>query len=282
MAPPSASRPTLPAQLSGMSSAGAGAAAAQSEVFGRPSRAVRCGWDTVDGAMGAESGSPGLVRGGVHEWLGVRESAGSDPAWTPPLFLLAHVARCAVRDAVERSAPSSVVWIGRRVWPYPRALTGGVEVAEEDRFGPGSDPGNAEGGELGLRLALRESADAFTAEGGDLFSRSLFVDPPDAALRLWAIDTALRCGGVTAVVADGSRLGMAATRRLQLAAASADTLVLTARPPSEAGEISAATTRWTVARAPNDGENAGPSWSATLLRAKGAQHLRREHARCAS
>ncbi|MEM1449505.1 MAG: hypothetical protein AAF957_05485 [Planctomycetota bacterium] len=258
-------------------------AATQPEVFGRPSRAVRCGWETVDRAMGSEAGAPGLVRGGVHEWLGVQDSDPTwDPTWTPPLFLLAHVARCAVRDAVERGAPSSVVWIGRRVWPYPRALTGGVEVAEQNRLEPSEpDPSGDQpsGGELGLGLTLRESADAFTAEGGDLFSRSLFVDPPDAGLRLWAIDTALRCGGVTAVVADGSGLGMAATRRLQLAAASADTLVLTARPPFEAGEISAATTRWTVARAPNAGESDGPSWSATLLRAKGAQHLRRERVR---
>lgn len=250
-------------------------AAREEQAFGRPARAVACGWPTVDGAMDAEGGAPGLVRGGVHEWFGVGRPSRTEE-WTPPLLLLTHVARRAVRDAVERGAPDTVVWIGRRVWPYPRALTDAAEVVETAR-------GPSDVGELDLELALQETPgerpEERAPEGGGLFSRSLFVDPPDASLRLWAIDTALRCGGVTAVVADGSGLGMAATRRLQLAAAAADTLVLTARPPSEVREVSAATTRWTVARSPNaetDDAARGPCWSATLLRAKGAQNLRRD------
>lgn len=236
------------------------------EAFGRPSRAVPSGWETIDGELHAAGGATGLVRGGVHEWLGV-DGADGEAEWTPPLFLLAHVARQAVLDAVERGAPSTVIWVGRRVWPYPRALTGGVEVVETRSVDDGD-------GELQLGLALRE-APGESVDGGALFSHSLFVEPPDAGLRLWAIDAALRCEGVTAVVADGSGFGMAATRRLQLAAAAADALVLIGRPPSEIGEVSAATTRWTVARAPDEDTARGPRWWTTLLRAKGAQQIRR-------
>jgi len=250
-----------------------------SDVFGRPSRAVSCAWETVDGTLSARGAAPGLVRGGVHEWFGVAGPGTSHPAttgWSPPLFLLAHVARRAVLDATERGAPRAVVWVGRSVWPYPRALADGVEVVETESVFHGGSPV----GEFEIGLALRETPEAFTAEGGALFHHSLFVDPPDANLRLWAIDTALRCPGVTAVVADGSGLGMAATRRLQLAAAAADALILTARPPNEIRQVSAATTRWIVTRSATggDGEGAGangPRWSMTLLRAKGAQSLDR-------
>ena len=269
--------------------------ARSSDVFGRPSRAVSCAWETVDGTLSAHGtargAAPGLVRGGVHEWFGVDGPRSSRPAaagrpedWSPPLFLLAHVARRAVLDATERGAPRAVVWVGRSVWPYPRALADGVEVVET---GPVLR-GESSGGELEIGLTLRETPEAFTAEGGALFHCSLFVDPPDANLRLWAVDTALRCPGVTAVVADGSGLGMAATRRLQLAAAAADALVLTARPPNEVRQVSAATTRWIVTRSAGEGACAGdsagnshgdganePRWSMTLLRAKGAQSLDR-------
>jgi protein ImuA len=99
--------------------------------------------------------------------------------------------------------------------------------------------------------------------------RSIFVDPPDGASRLWAIDLAARCPGVTAVVADGSGLDMAATRRLQLAAEAGSALVLCARPPDEADRLSAAATRWRVRCAPSPGK--APRWIVELLRCKGVQ-----------
>ena len=155
-------------------------ASAEAGAFGRPSRAVACGWPTVDRALGADAGTPGLVRGGVHEWFGIGAPRGPrTDEWAPPLLVLAHVARRAVLDAVERGAPTTVVWIGRRVWPYPRALTGGVEVVEAP-----ASKATGDAGELEVALTLRESPNAFAAEGGDLFARSLFVDPPDGSLRL--------------------------------------------------------------------------------------------------
>jgi hypothetical protein len=97
--------------------------------------------------------------------------------------------------------------------------------------------------------------------------QSVFVDPPDAGSRLWAIDVAVRCPAVAAVVADGSGLDMAATRRLQLAAEWGSALVLMARPPREMDRLSAATTRWLVRWAPSPDRM--PRWIVQLLRCKG-------------
>ena len=127
-----------------------------------------------------------------------------------------------------------VVWVGRRVHPYAVA----------------ADVGRGRGATAGI-----------------------LVDPPDAASRLWAIDLALRSPGVSAVIADGSGLDMAASRRLQLAAeaglgAGGGGIGLVARPAHESKHISAAATRWVVRPAPSEGRAA--RWSIELFRARGA------------
>ncbi len=281
----------------------AGAPEPDPEVFGQPSRAVPSGWPSIDRVTGSTGGAAGLVRGCVHEWFGVG-GAGSARAgrstreWSPPLLLLAHLARRAARDAASRGAPASVIWIGRRVWPYPGAIARQTAVIEGQRA-PAME---RSAGELEVHLEPGDDAPAEGSPGvasetapealagdspGDvpgglladdpagvgLIERSIFAAPKDASLRLWTIDTALRCPGITAVVADGSGLGMAATRRLQLAATSSEALVLLARPPGEEREVSAATTRWRVRRRESTCD--GPAWSVTLLRAKGAQQLHR-------
>ena len=98
--------------------------------------------------------------------------------------------------------------------------------------------------------------------------RSLFIDPPDAGARDWAIDAALRCPGLT-VVADGSGLDAAASRRVQLAAETGGTVGLVARPPWDAGEITFAWTRWLVAPAPHEDGSLTSRWSVRLVRCKG-------------
>ncbi len=287
----------------------------------RPRKAVSSGWNSLDRALFAgkrelgltgtvpriaselpQEGPSGLVRGGVHEWFGTGDSRGAHSqggnhpqgVWAPPLFLLGHLAARAVHDASERGAPTHVLWIGRSVWPYPRTLNGGVDLVESAPGRPPQASGSLSSSLLGFDLELREVPERFSLADGPLFEHSLFVDPGPAQVgqRLWAIDTALRCPSVTAIVADGSGLPMAGTRRLQLAAAAADALVLLARPPAEIGEVSAATTRWAVTRAqdagradlagdvkfPNDAEftsdTAPPRWRIELLRAKGSQGIR--------
>lgn len=120
------------------------------------------------------------------------------------------------------------VWIGPRCWPHPPAL-----------------------------------ARASTT----LLGQSIFVHPANRDERLWAIDLALRSPGVAVVVADGSRLTLKETRRLQLAAEAGDTLGLLLRPPHEIKELSAARTRWCVTPAPS--ANPDQRWMVELLRCKG-------------
>src|SRR5690606_1330400 len=112
------------------------------------------------------------------------------------------------------------------------------------------------------------------AAAGDqlLLERSLFIDAPDRASRLWAIDLALRSPAVGAVVADGSGLDMASTRRLRLAARASGGggggFCLLLRPGSERKALSAAQTRWVVRPAPTVGRRA--RWMSELVRRKGA------------
>ena len=99
--------------------------------------------------------------------------------------------------------------------------------------------------------------------------RSIFIDPPDDA-RLWTIDLAARCPAVAVVVADGSALDMAATRRIQLAAEAGSVPVFCARPPCEIKSLSAASTRWRVRCVPTTTDK-NPRWIVKLLRCKGMQ-----------
>lgn len=225
--------------------------------------AVRTLWPGVD-ALG------GLSRDVVHEWFGVAEpGAGPESvgrsrvAPPPPLRLLAWLAH----RAWLPGAPSHgrfVCWIGARVRPYPRALLSERPAAEWEpesiaQEAPATDAGPA----------------------SRLLASSLFVDPPDEGARLWAIDLAVRCPALAAVVADGRGLDMAGSRRLQLAVergaqeargargAGGGPLVLLARPPSERGVPSVSGTRWWVERA----AGAAPRWTLELLRWKAARTL---------
>jgi len=213
---------------------------------GAPERHLRTGWGPVDEALGG-----GLRRNAVHEWFGEwsdADAAHSDPfrsdpshtsshsgssrsassrgvssrsPWVAPMLILMHLARQALRPTgeVEKRA-GLAIWIGRACWPSV----------------------------IGL------------AHAGDLLRHSVLVDDAPrgnvVGERLWAIDLALRSPSVAVVIADGSGLDLAATRRLQLAAergavekggAGGAGLALLARPPAERSSLSAASTRWCVA-----------------------------------
>ncbi len=174
------------------------------------------------------------VTPGLHEWFGLADAprAPRMQRWTPPLGILLYLARRSL-ESPDRGGRgrAGVVWIGRRCWPFFQGLS------PDDRH-----------------VLLRQS---------------IFIDPPDDMSRLWAIDLAARCPAAAAVVADGSRLDMAATRRLQLAAESGSALVLCARPPEEIDHLSAATTRWMVRCAPSADKNPRtPRWNVELVRCR--------------
>lgn len=100
-----------------------------------------------------------------------------------------------------------------------------------------------------------------------LLRNSVFVHVPRRTDRLWAIDIALRCPGVDAVIADASGLTMPESRRLQLAAESGRTLGLLLRPPQDLACLSVARTRWRLTPLATDTRD--PHWTLQLLRCKG-------------
>ncbi len=209
----------------------------------------------------------GVARGAIHEWFGL---AGPDPAsrgWTPPLGILIHLAWQALEQASSDSG-GQVIWIGRRIWPHPRALilfSGGSKSRVTDRTGVRCLEGSGGTGGHGA-LADKLPVAPGGEQGRDLLCCSVFIDPPDDASRLWAIDLALRCPAVVAVVADGRGFELPQTRRLQLAAEAGAVLGLLGRPPGELERRSTASTRWRVRPVPGP----RPRWAVELLRCKGA------------
>jgi hypothetical protein len=217
------------------------------ELLGRIQR-IEAGGADPEGARDVETGWDGragptrLGRRAVHEWFGELRG-GRD--WRPPLALLVHLAR---RAWCSDDARRWTFWVGRGVWPYPQALARGHALVPAG----------------GLLAAAPDPA----PDGALFLEHAVFVDPPDDGSRLWAIDLALRCPSVAAVVADGDGFAMAATRRLQLAAEAGRALALLARAPWEVATRSAASTRWRVSARVAPGSSA-PRVQVELLHAKG-------------
>ncbi len=214
---------------------------------------------------------PEFALGVVHEWIGAQITAADDAAWAAPHGVLLALAWSMLHadDGAQGSDWGShtcdaqrdphhdgrvTVWIGRRIWPSPRAL-----------------------------LALDGSR--------ALLARSIFVDPTSdragggggrtaRSKQLWAVQQSLACEGAMTVIWDASHFDLTATRRTQLAAARekqcAPVLALAVRPWHERRTVSSAATRWIVtAHAPDASiEHAradrAPHWRAELVRARGA------------
>jgi hypothetical protein len=209
-----------------------------------PPVAIDLGWPEFERALESRSQTP-LTFGAIHEFFGLAPTDGtSSRLWHPPLALLLYLAsRPRTQIDPHQPAPASLIlWIGRKVWPSGFSLQ--------------ATPG--------------------------LLDRSILIDATDEAERLWAIDVALRSSTSPAsivVVADGSGLSLASTRRLQLAAEAGRSIALLARPPREQTALSVAATRWHVAASPPriTAEHLvhrrvlpPPRWSLRLLRWKTA------------
>ncbi|HYD01312.1 MAG TPA: hypothetical protein VEB22_08805, partial [Phycisphaerales bacterium] len=213
------------------------------------------GWDPIDRTLPGH----GLSGAKIHEWIGVASDSNDctlGDRWIPPLSILLSLAHRAATSAGksggygedrENGKPQGrlLLWIGERVWPFP----GSFSVQPD----------------------------------GSHLSRSIFVRAEHPGERLWAADLALRSGAAAAVIADGSRLDLSATRRLQLAAEAGGGFCFLARPPWERAELSAAATRWyittalpvhpAVARPRTHAPVHSPTrrWTVELLRCKGVQ-----------
>lgn len=193
-----------------------------------------------------------LARGVLHEWCGVDdggEEAGDAPAGRrrgsddrfAPLMAFVHLARKSASDSpgalpgVPGALPG-VVWIGRRVHPYLRAL---------------------------IRVGADGQCDR------TVLDRSLLVDPRSESERLWALELCLRSEAVSTVIADGSGFGLRELRRLQLAAEAGGGLVLLARSARDLARPTCAATTWRVRHVRTDG--AQPRVRVELVRCKGVQ-----------
>jgi protein ImuA len=86
---------------------------------------------------------------------------------------------------------------------------------------------------------------AAAAWGIDL-SRLIILRPANEADALWALDQALRCPGVGAVLGSCDRLDVRDFRRLQLAAETGGTLGLLLRPDHLRGQPTWADVQWRV------------------------------------
>ena len=160
----------------------------------------------------------------------------------------------------------------------------------------------AQVGRGGLRSGDRRGALLWLAQGDDLYAPGLVRFGIEAGqllvvsgLRrrddmLWAMEEALRCRAVRGVVAEAGEVGLAAGRRLMLAAEGTGVLglVLSRRDGGRRGggrqrdgaEVRAAVSRWRVTAAPGDPPMAdqrqspeadGTRWRVELLHCRGGR-----------
>jgi protein ImuA len=94
---------------------------------------------------------------------------------------------------------------------------------------------------------------------------------------LWAMEEGLRARGLAAVIGETDGADFTASRRLALAATENRIPALLLRPPRNAGEASAAATRWRIGAAPmsvdpwNERMPLHPRWRVELLRCRGGR-----------
>jgi len=94
----------------------------------------------------------------------------------------------------------------------------------------------------------------------------LFINPPNANKRLWTIIQLIRSSAVRIIIADGEKLPLLATRRLQLAVKDKNCFLFLVRPPWELELLSTAQTKWRISPAPSESEL--PHWKLELIRCR--------------
>ena len=190
---------------------------------------------------------------------------------------------------LERGAPAAAV-AGAVCFGVPAvdaALPqGGLSPAAlHEVLGAGDGAATAFAAALAARRALLSGGMVlWCARDADLYGPGLaaYGLAPDRLLLvrggtdkavLWAMEEGLRCASLAAVVGEVRRLGLTASRRLQLAAESHAVMAILLRPQDGAPEPTAAATRWRVsAAASEDAWNVGVGparWRAELLRCRG-------------
>lgn len=185
------------------------------------------------------------------------------------------------------SIPFDVVAVDRRlagggiVAGALHEMTGATQSVVDDAAATLFTAGIAARAGAGVVLWVMAKPDLFApalAQAGIAPSRLIQVDARRDEDALPVIEEGLRHGGLSAVVGEVARIGMTATRRLQLAAEEGGTTALLLRRwrrPNEdpLATPSAAVTRWRIACAPSSPlpvEGVGrPRWDVALVRQRG-------------
>jgi protein ImuA len=210
---------------------------------------VPLGVPVIDAALGG-----GLARGALHEIAAAREAEiAAATGFALAVAMLTQVAcnpgRLTVRDAGLRPAPH------HEAEQMP-ASKSPLVLRSRPKVGVSKDEGAG-----AIRCALWIAEDMALAESGAPYGpgldesgiapeRLVTVAAARAREVLWAMEEALRCRAVGAVIGEmrSARIDRVATRRLSLAAADSGALALLLRAaPDE--EPSAAATRWIVGAA---------------------------------
>jgi len=122
------------------------------------------------------------------------------------------------------------VWVGKRCWLSPHTLERAV----------------------GKELNWKKNC--------------LFINPLNANKRLWTITQLIRSSAVRIIIADGEKLPLLATRRLQLAVKDKNCFLFLVRPPWELELLSTAQTKWRISPVPSESEL--PHWELELIRCR--------------
>ncbi|MBI3706946.1 MAG: hypothetical protein HY246_04620 [Proteobacteria bacterium] len=101
--------------------------------------------------------------------------------------------------------------------------------------------------------------------------RLMLVHIARAADALWAIEEALRCAALAAVIAEIDAVDMTRSRRLQLAAETSGVTAFLLQNETKRAGTSVARTRWRVAALPSAAARGvgAPRWRVELVRARG-------------
>lgn len=237
---------------------------------------IPTGWHGIDAATGG-----GLHRAGVHVFLSdlFQGHTQTRHGWCPPLGIAIHLAWRAL--ACEHPGDGRrIAWFGMGWRPEERSLLGGLRAGRLACASPvGSDSSQSSGCYSG---AVDER----------LLNASFVVDTQGHAVqdRVWAIEQAIRCPGIAAVIADGREFDESAIRRLHVAARSAaddthgahsdagcsgpvGTFAILLLPHDRSTRRCLADTRWRVTSDQFSDLTRTPAWKVRLLRARGMQAL---------
>jgi protein ImuA len=233
---------------------------------------VPLGIPAIDAALGG-----GLYRGALHEIAAAREAANAAATG----FALALARRSTNLPANANQTPrlrgegEGALPPGSKSWKRP--LTRRASRDDDPGSGPGQalSPHAGRGAVVWLveDMALAESGAPYgpgLEEAGLAPERLITVAAAREREMLWAMEEALRCRGVGAVIGEtrSQCIDAVATRRLALAAAGSGALALLLRTaPGE--EPSSAATRWVVGAAPGARKSHGlgpPRLAVRLMR----------------